>query len=242
MKPTMYINTCDATMYFLPIMLHFFQKYWPDQEAKILGYAEPTFDTPFEYISMAPTQIGEAKGWANYLYQYFNSIDDEIILWGIDDHIIAEHVNKDIVDYFVKRMEEDETIGRVGLTYGITTREHAVIDRFDDFDVVELDQKAKYRVSTEFGLWRKSYLLKLLKPDWTPWDFEILGSSMIKNDGMKILATSRRNIAVHKVEGKRNFTPRGKVNLLGVKFMDIIELIDLGLVPQESIIGEQDWL
>lgn len=251
-KPKMYINTCDATMFFLPLFNYFYGKYWTDQDTIILGYREPDFKLlpTQQYISMSPVQVGGVHSWSTYLRNYFSSIDDDIILWGIDDHLVVDTVNYELIDYFHKKMVEDPTIGRVGLTYGISNRQHRVIDTITtaqgESQIIELTQceydngPFAFRIDCNFGLWRKSYLLRYLYPDWTPWQFEVEGSKLARNDGWKILS-AKGKFGVLKVEGKRSIAPN-KVNMLGVKFEDILETLRLGLVTKEEMVGVPDWL
>lgn len=258
--PKLYINTCDATMFFLPIFNYFQQKYWNDQKTIILGYKQPNFPllSNQEYISMAPVQEGGVNSWSTYLKKYFESIDDEIILWGIDDHLIVDKVDKEILIRMWDMMNEDKTIGRIGLTYGISNREHTIIETIKrptseyniyqhvKYDVIELTQcetpgnPFAYRIDCNFGFWRREYLLKYLEEGMTPWQFEVEGSKKARNDGWRILATKRK-YGVLKVEGKRSIAP-GKVNLLGVKFEDILNLLNQGLVTKQEMVGVPDWL
>lgn len=244
-----YINTCDATMFFLPVFNYFFEKYWDiDQEVIILGYKVPEFPLPerYKYISMSDVQTGGVNSWSTYLKNYFESIDDDIIMWGIDDHLVVDSVNSDIISYFIKKMKEDASIGRVGLTRGISTREYTIVEKFKDWDVIELTQHESqnspfaYRIDCNFGLWRREYLLKYLQSGWTPWQFEVDGSKLARNDGWKILSTFRK-YGVLKVEGKRGISP-GNVHLLGAKFEDILNLMELKLVDKNKIIGVSEWL
>lgn len=256
--PKMYINTCDATMFFLPLFNYFYGKYWPYQETIILGYKQPDFSLlpTQKYISMAPIQEGGVQNWSTYLRNYFESIDDEIILWGIDDHLVVDKVNYHLINYFYELMKKDPTIGRVGLTYGISNREHKIIDTYSylepgkysitETEIIELTQCESpgkpfaYRIDCNFGFWRKEYLLKYLQPGWTPWQFEVEGSKLARNDGWRILS-AKNNYGVLKVEGKRSIAP-GKVNLLGAKFEDILKLLELGLVNKNEMVGIPDWL
>jgi len=244
----LFLNTCDATLHFLPIFNYFFEKYWTiDQEIILLGYSQPRckLSNRIKFISMSPIQEGGVNGWATYLKRYFDSIEDEFIMWGIDDHLVVEYVDETIVNHMINLIKSDEKIGRIGLTYGISNRGHSIIESLSDYDVIELDQYRlpgkpwPYRIDTNYGIWRKSYLLKYLLAGYTPWDFEIKGGELAMNDSYRIISTNRK-FAVHKVEGKRGFAP-DKVNLLGSKFEDILYLLRNNIVPKENIVGMIDW-
>lgn len=252
MKAKMYINTCDATMFFLPLFNYFYEKYWPNQDTIILGYKQPDFSLlpNQQYISMAPVQEGGVKAWSNYLRDYFMSVDEDIILWGIDDHLVVDMVNNELISYFYDLMQQDPTIGRVGLTYGISNREHKIVDSIvtshGRSDIIELTQcespggRFAFRIDCNFGFWRKEYLLKYLQYWMTPWEFEVQGSTAARHDGWRILS-AKGKYAVLKVEGKRSIAP-GKVNMLGVKFEDILKTLELGLVTKDEMVGVPDWL
>jgi len=246
--PKMYVNTCDATMFFIPIFNYFFNKYFPNQEVVWLGFKKPDFSIldNQKYVSLSHTQKEGVKNWSTYLRTYFESIDDDIIFWGIDDHLIADHVDKEIINHLYKIIKENPTVGRIGLTNGIEQREYQIVQSLENFDVIELTQCESpnnpfaFRIDCNFGFWRREYLLKYLQNNWTPWQFEVEGSKLARNDNWRILAT-KRNYGILKVEGKRGILP-GKINLLGIKFRDILNLLNLELVRKRDIVGEQDWL
>ena len=239
----MYVNTCDATMFFLPIFSYFYEKYWSlETEVKVLGFKKPDFKLPerFEYISLADKQIGGVNSWSTYLVDFFEGIDDEIILWGIDDHIIADQIDVELFEILYKKILEDDTIGRISLIGNIQERRFDVIETFDDFEIIKQKNNTTYLIDCNFGLWRRDYLLKYLKRNWTPWEFEILGSQLSANSEYKVLGTTNRH-CVQKVEGKRHFAD-GKINLLGVKYVDIIDIIKKGIIKKQDVIGEIDWI
>jgi len=240
---TMYVNTCNATMDFIPIFAHLFDKYWIDNtKVKVLGYSPINKKLPdrFEYISMAPEQVGGVQCWSSYLIDYFESIDDEIILWGIDDHLIVDYLDVDIYNFLVDKIKNDSTIGRISLIDNIVNRQHTIMEKHNSFDLILQNVGTNYRIDCQFSLWNKKYLLDNLKRDWTPWQFEINGSNNVRYDNFKILGTSK-TYCINRIEGKRHFEP-SVINLLGAKYRDIIEMINLGLVNKEDVVGRMEWI
>ena len=76
-KLNVYISTCDSNQFIIKYFQHFFNKYWSkDINVKILGFTQPNFklENNFEFISMGKEQVGGAKGWTNYLIDFFSSI------------------------------------------------------------------------------------------------------------------------------------------------------------------------
>lgn len=245
---TLYINTSDKTSPILKPYSHLFTKYWgSDQKVVVNGFNPPDFDLPvnFTFNSMASEQIGGANGWSTYLREAFEQIDDELILWSQDDHFIARPVNHTLIDYFIEIMKKDKNIGRIGLTRGISKRGFITIDSNEDFDLIELDQQTKphirftFRITGQFSIWNRQYLLRYLVPGISPWEWEIEQGKLAENDGFRILASNRR-FAVHQVEGQS--TRRGDiVNILGLKDTDVEEMIDLKLLDPNKLQKIKEW-
>ena len=56
-------------------------------------------------------------------------------------------------------------------------------------DLLECTQTSQYRLSGMPSIWNRKYFLKYLQNEWSPWDWEIKGSELAKNDNYKILGT-----------------------------------------------------
>lgn len=48
-------------------------------------------------------------------------------------------------------------------------------------------ENEEYPVTTQYTLWNREYLISLLEQITTPWDFEIKGSLLFKEQGKKML-------------------------------------------------------
>ena len=52
---------------------------------------------------------------------------------------------------------------------------------------VEMNQDSQYRISCITSMWNRGYMLKYLKRNMTPWEFEINGTNESRGDGYRIL-------------------------------------------------------
>ena len=200
-----YIPTCDSHLFAIKAFSYFFNKYWgEDFEVKILGFSKPDFLLPdnFEFVAMASEQVGGAHGWSNYLIEYFNSIDDEYFIFGIDDFCIVRPFDRTL--YVTLLGELNETVGRIdlqpSLQYSRDPDDVILYKEFSDFDILELNQHRStktvdslYRITGQFSIWNRKYFLKNLHPNWSPWDWEMRGSMMAEGDGYKILGTEKKS-------------------------------------------------
>jgi len=98
-NPTVHITTCDANIFVIKYFQYFFNKYWGKHiKVKILGFNPPDFklEENFEFVSLGTEQVGGAKGWSNYLIDYFSNIDDKYFIFGIDDFMISRPVDEEV--------------------------------------------------------------------------------------------------------------------------------------------------
>jgi len=51
----------------------------------------------------------------------------------------------------------------------------------DNLNYDQIVPNSNYLISMQPSIWRKEFLLNVLKPEYSPWDFELKGSRQIKN-------------------------------------------------------------
>ena len=251
-----YIPTCDPHLFVIKGFSHFFNKYWGDDfDVKILGFSKPDFELPtnFEFISMAEEQVGGAKGWSNYLIDFFNNIDDEYFIFGIDDFCLARPLDRELY-YILESIpnwkgDMGANIGRIdlqpSLQYARQPEDTTIYKSFEDFDIIELNQRSRnqfiYRITGQFSIWNREYFLKSLEPNWSPHDWELIGGRKAEGDGYKILGTKNRH-CVKKVELVSEKQYPNKINVKGMRKEDVDKVKEIYADRPEEI-GEfkEEW-
>lgn len=109
---------------------------------------------------------GNIAGWAHYVRTYLASIPDEVIIFALDDYLIADYV--DWKNY------------------------QTALAELDSVDCIKLcnataEENNEYPVTTQYTLWKKSVLIDLLHYVYTPWQFEINGSQLFTKSLKKML-------------------------------------------------------
>ncbi|HCT55388.1 MAG TPA: hypothetical protein DF712_23325 [Balneola sp.] len=231
-----YIPTCDPHLFVIEGFAYFFNKYWGDDfNVKVLGFSEPDFELPpnFEFISMAKEQVGRSKGWSNYIIDFFESIDDEHFIFGIDDFYMARPFDREVYETLLKEIS-DEKVGRIDLQPSIqhcrNPEDVSVYKEFDDFKILELRQISVtsfiFRITGQFSIWNREYFLKNIQRDWTVHQWELIGGKLAEGDGYKILGTADRWCA-KKIELVSDNQYPGKLNVFGMREEDINKVKEL---------------
>ena len=229
---TVYITTCDANMFVLKYFQYFFNKYWgKHMKVKILGFNHPDFPLAdnFEFISLGTEQIGGASGWSNYLIDYFNNIDDEFILFGIDDFMIARPVDEEAYHTCLALL--DNKTGRIdlqcSLQYARNPQHTMPYKTKNGIDFLVMAQSVPgvnlYQNSGAFSIWNRKWFLKNIQNNWSPWDWETKGSSLANNDGFNIAGAVNR-WPIRKLELLSNVGWPGVLNVRGIRDEDLDEM------------------
>lgn len=139
--------------------------------------------------ALHPGSLTDKKGkditWSKRLKEAVEQIDSEYILFFLEDFFFMSPVRGDVVDECIAWMERDDKLGVVDFFHEPYEAEGAV----GEFSPVQ--RSYEYCVNAMSALWRKSFLLDIIREDENPWDFEFNGTYRWRRTGMKIY-THRR--------------------------------------------------
>ena len=111
--------------------------------------------------------IGNKEYWSSFVATYLAHLNDEFIIFALDDYLLAEPLNKQVYDYGMERLKNDSTVMAVKL-FECTFEEHE-----------------GYPVTTQYTIWRREKLIELMNKTKDPWHFEVTGSNIFKTMGWK---------------------------------------------------------
>ena len=159
-------STCDEYHFLWNDFFRIFFKRWPSFDSTIIS----TGSKPVEMYPNIKT-IKKSKS--------------DIILFFLDDFFLTKDVRVDLFNKALSIIKSDKTIASITLFDHPSENEYGC-DEYNDWFVVKKND-AKYCVTTQVSLWRKSYLLKVLHAGENAWEFEKLGSLRHQHYGEKML-------------------------------------------------------
>jgi hypothetical protein len=188
------IPTCNHYVHLIEGTLYTFKKFWPNHpDVVIVGYEEPQFELPqnCKFVS-----LGEQRGPKHFstdLIEFFKTFTDEYFINFIDDTILTRTVDTNKLEKLFEILQSNDDLGKVFLTGSVVTAikdSYFKTDLCDIEGIVEVKQDANYRTSIQASIWKKDIFLKYLKPNLSPWDFEM---QWPKNDGVRILSSTHNH-------------------------------------------------
>jgi len=164
------ILACNKYTWLVPIFLHFYKKYWPDNpyQTEIVtetGYIDGT------------VFYNEETSWSNRLLNYLKQSKENKFLLVMEEHFIDKLVDN-------QRVEDAEKLcsGNIGcVRLNAIDRwfcKYAVETNIKNFKEYPLDKS--YSMSMQTSIWQKQYLLDVLRENEDIWQTEIDGSERLK--------------------------------------------------------------
>ncbi len=203
------VISCDNYSDVWPYFFNNFFDNWKDCPLEVYLISNKK---TFNHEKVKNINIGEDISWSTNLKKGIKSLKKEYVVLFIDDLIINKIISN---NFFLKIsnwvLQNDPNCLRLHIS--------SQPEYFDGF-VGKLPKKTPYKISTMPSIWKRSFLLKILKNGESAWEFEILGSkrafsygkffslneSLINYDNSIIKGKWQRIIA-KKLKIRGNFRP-----------------------------------
>lgn len=172
---------------------------------KLLTTNWPNFDLPvllnteFKEYSYPGLQLKCTKAnsknlerrltWSECLIEALHQIETPYVLYMQEDYFIENPVKSELIEEFFHLMENNQNIKYIGLTHFGNCPPFKAWGK--DNRLLEIGQKAKYRIATQAALWDKKTLLSYLRAEESGWMFEIFGTKRAQKRKELFLTVNR---------------------------------------------------
>lgn len=176
-------------------------RWWPGFDMPVLLNTQ---SKSFSYSGLAIKTLnlyksGSKIAWSGRLMETLKQINEEYVLFFVDDDWLTGPVDTERFEQSVRFMDQYADAGNIcfappGLDYKNDGR-CPFLDR--------APQKGDYRVNGQVTLWRKNVLLKFLRPHESVWDFETLGSRRSRRypDKLYGLSKNAKPVFIYELRG-----------------------------------------
>ncbi len=181
-----YITACNKYTHVCPVGVEYINKHWPGQDITIVGYesVQELKDLPNNVSTkFLGKQQNYGESWTTALIPFFNDVPEEYFVVLLDDLVIMNSMDMDkisVLEEQIKQNKAQKAMIGGGLPLNLTKEIGE--------ELLEFRQDIDYRATLHPAIWNKRYFLKYLKPNMTPWQFEIANNNTAKYDGATIIA------------------------------------------------------
>lgn len=187
---TIFVNTSDNFEDCWIPFFTLFKRYWPDCPYPIVLNTE-TKDFQFDGLSIHCSKVaaGETRRltWSECLARSLDAIDTPFILYLQEDYFLEAPVREDLLDALLSEIRADRAdvirILECGGAGPWRPTQNPLL--------WEVDRRAKYRISLQAALWRKSNLRNHIRLHESPWQLEIFGSARARRLNEKVFSVNR---------------------------------------------------
>lgn len=224
------VPTCDSYAWCLKPFAYLFCTYWSELQPVLVAGNEEPEDLPdnFEFL-----HIGDypAERWSDGIIKLLRSIDDDLIIWMLEDYWLRRGVNHQAVETLGEYARIHPNILRIDLT---SDRLYAGgmydVDTWGYLDILETPPSTPYQWSTQACIVNRKHFLSCLQPGIAPWDFELRGNELIP-DGLRVLGT--RQWPVRYVNGV-GMGCKLKYNPVGIPPDHLDYMVKNGILPENE--------
>jgi hypothetical protein len=175
-KFSILVNSCDGFEDCWNPFFTLLQRYWPECDARIFLNTE-TKDWTFDGLDITCTQVqgtaAERLTWSECLLKALDQVQTPLVLYFQEDYFIHQPVRHALIQEVTEYMHAHPEVGHVALTRHCSLGPY---ERHPEKWLQTIGQKARYRVSTQAGLWRVDALRSYVVPQENGWMFEIFGT------------------------------------------------------------------
>lgn len=171
---TVLIGSCDAYSSIWKPFQICFDRYWKFDTKNYI--VTEKLEVPNYTNTELITIKSEKSTWAKRMLDGISVANTEFIFFILEDYFFHYPYSYEKMSNWLMDMDKFE-INRLQ----ISPSEFQLYEEIENTPYHKLKTKSNYLISMQPSLWRKSFLMNVLKEEYSPWDFELKGSSLLKN-------------------------------------------------------------
>lgn len=169
------VSSCDKCSDLWQPFFYLVKKNWSDFDRKVYLCTDSKTFAYEEFDITCPLRMPSGSTWSENLIALLKGIDEECVLLMLEDFWLKAEVDAIQLHQCEEIIKNDSTIGFICLIHQLNSSpDNLVSGKYPN--LIEYGSKTAYRVTTQAGLWRRDYLLSLLRKHESAWWFEIFGS------------------------------------------------------------------
>jgi hypothetical protein len=174
MNLTTIVGTCDSYLDLIPGFSILYERYFePNIETLIVSETEDLDISKYKFITPGKKQ------WGERIIQAISETKTEYVFFVLDDYYLSQLLTNEYIEYLLKFMDNHK-VNKIMLSPVPDFAKYEYLESINTMH--KMSPNSPWLTSVQPAIWRKSELLKFLKPEYTPWNFEVKGSELAKNN------------------------------------------------------------
>lgn len=168
-KVTILVNSCDLYEDAWEPTFKLYKAQWPDCPYNfVLNTETKTYNG--EFNNVRTVCYGKSGTWTERFEYVLNQIETPYVLFTLEDYFLLNKVNSDVFEKAVSAMDNNPKVGMVCLSH--TSKDDIKTNDYEDENFYSRIVNPECMIWCRICLYRREYLLKLLRSHETIWEFE----------------------------------------------------------------------
>ena len=244
--PRIILITCDESQYILPVSVYLINKYFHTKlNITILGYTKLEYKFPnnVEYIELTNGQTRNKNNWFYDIYNYFDKINDDYVIFSVDDVPVLNYVNLDHLEFMVNFMKKHDSSVLYGNLYDQIGN---IIESNNEYNICNIANKFNHKTNLQMNIWKRKDLMSVLQnSNNNTLIFEQRGENFINKRINQYISIFKNGIdyninnglfPIHQWGFLSEMRNKSNINILGLNQIDIQYIIDNNLVDVNKLV------
>jgi hypothetical protein len=176
------IGSCDSYNSFWKNFDILFKRYWNVNTENI--FIGETIPIPYTgYTNILPGKIS----WGERILIALENIKTEYIFFILEDYYLTESITSEIILEHISTLEE---YSAHKIMLDIVTHSDYRLTEIKP-NLFKFNSNSMYLNSVQPAIWKTSYLKQVLRPEYSPWDFELKGNQFASTLNNTLLIQAR---------------------------------------------------
>lgn len=165
--------TCDSYSDLWEPFFTLLKRYWPDFDYDVYFCTESKHFSFPGFNIYCPLNEPQSATWSQRLIDLLHIIPTENIIFMLDDFWLKAPVNIERIKDLMELFDTDKQMGHLNMIH----ESASALPPSEKYpDLVMFPKRRPYRITTQASLFRKDYLLQILRAHESAWKFEVYGS------------------------------------------------------------------
>jgi len=179
---TALIGTCDSYSFLWENFTSLYNTNWSVESKKIF-----ISETKRVEIEGYETHLPGKLPWTDRVISAVEEVETDYVFFILEDYFLTEEMTQEEIDLCIELMEENgaNKLMMEPISY-LMRYDLKNYSKFKGRFVYKVEDDSDFLSSIQPSIWRKDYLLQVLKPGWSPWEFECAGTDLIRGKDNRI--------------------------------------------------------
>ncbi len=168
----LFVASCDKYRSAWYPFFELIKMYWPGHPDKIYLSTE-THSYRCLGLNIITLNAPDNIPWSQRIIEALQRIPEKYVIFTLEDFFLLGNVDNQAISRCKNWMDEDASIVECRLSTYATIHEG---EQYQGSDFRICPPNHSYRIDTQVAVWRKDFLISILDPSESPWQFETQGS------------------------------------------------------------------